>query len=485
MNIRHLLATAAIVAAAQTTYAQYAQDAVRFSSFNTGSTARIKGIGNAGTAIGGDLSSISGNPAGTGFFTHSELSITPEYNGSNVNAGYFGSANTANKSALNLNNASVLFYSKLNSARGADKTQGWLSLNFGIAYARTNNFYQNTYYNGQNNQNNIAQYYAAQANQFGVNGGLAGWAYDQNLIDFYNSANAYKSNVVSGTVGQSRNVVSTGGQSEINLSLGTNYSNKLYLGLGMGIASIRYNMQSAFVETGTASVFENNNTTTANRAYNSTFSQDQQSRGTGVNLKLGFIYKPVEAVRIGGSLTTPTWYKVDDNYNEGLRTTLNNGFSGSNGDNYPYTYNFRTPLKLAGGIAFFLGKYGFITGDVEYQDYSSIHLDYDTDQQDNNDIKRLYRSVVNARVGAELKLDQLYFRGGYGTQGNPMKSESGNMNTATAGIGYRFGSYFIDAAYSHITNNSTVYPPYDLTTNYGASMKSTYDNVFLTLGLRF
>jgi hypothetical protein len=89
MKLKYILSVIAIVALTQNTFAQYSQDAIRFSQTINGSTSRIKAVGNAGTAIGGDLSNVSGNPAGLGFFTHSEVSITPEYDNSKTKANYF------------------------------------------------------------------------------------------------------------------------------------------------------------------------------------------------------------------------------------------------------------------------------------------------------------------------------------------------------------------------------------------------------------
>ncbi len=484
MKIKYLLSVIAIVAITKTTYAQYAQDALRFSTFQPGSTSRIKALGNAGTAVGGDLSSIGNNPAGLGFFTHSELSITPEFNASKTNATYFGQSTQATQNQLNLNNASVVFYSRLNN-NNADKSKGWLSLNFGVGYNRTNNYYQNTYYTGRNPNNSINNYYAELANNYGIDdpGALQSWAYDQNLIDKYGANSVYRSNALAG-VNQVKNSYTSGGESEIDLSVGANYSNKLYLGFGIGITDLRYNTTSAFTETGTASVLENN--VAVNRGYNSVYSQDQQTRGNGFNARFGLIYKPVEVVRLGVTFTTPTWYNIDDNYNEALATKLSSGVNGASANNYPFSYNLRTPLKVAGGASVFLGTIGFITGDVEYEDYSSMNLDYDGAGGDNSDIKRLYKSVVNAHVGAEIKADQLYIRGGYGVQGNPLVQYGGNINTVSGGLGYRFGSYSIDATYTHVSGNSTQFP-YELATetNYGADIKNVYNNVFLTLGMRF
>lgn len=493
MKTKYLLSVIATVAITQASYAQYAQDALRFSTFQPGGTARIKALGNAGTAIGGDLSSVSNNPAGLGFFTHSELSITPEFDGSKTNASYFGQSTQSTRNTGNLNNAAVVFYSRINKPQGADKTKGWLSVNFGAAYARTNNFYQNVGYRGTNPNTSIADYYAGQANQNGIDGStLPGWAYDQGLIDFYgpDATGAYKSNALPG-VNQIKNTYTTGGQSEIDLSVGGNYSNKFYLGASLGITDLRYNTTSDFTETGTASILEGNTNVGTNRPYTSVYSQDQATRGTGFNFKLGFIYKPVEAVRIGATFTTPTWYNIDDTYGEGLATRYTGsnagGTNGTGGDPYLFNYNLRTPLRVSGGIAVFMKDIGFITGDVEYMDYSSIHLSYDGDGPDNSDIHTLYKSVVNAHFGAEIHAQQLYFRGGYGVQGNPLKNYGGNTNTASGGIGYRFGSYFIDATYQHVSGKNTIFP-YELadnTNNYGADLKNTYNNVFLTLGLRF
>src|SRR6195952_5126677 len=103
MKLKYILSVVAMVAITKTSFAQYSQDAIRFSGGSTGSTSRIKAIGNAGTAIGGDLSSVSGNPAGLGFFTHSEFSVTPEFNALMVNSAYLGSNQTASKSSVNLN----------------------------------------------------------------------------------------------------------------------------------------------------------------------------------------------------------------------------------------------------------------------------------------------------------------------------------------------------------------------------------------------
>lgn len=496
-----------MVAFTEHTYAQYSQDAVMFSNTQTGSTSRIKAIGNAGTAIGGDLSNITGNPAGLGFFTRSEISITPEFNGSKTNSTFYGATNSSTKSSGNLNNFSYLLYHQLNNSRH-DKGKGWLSLNFGVNYARTQNYYDNAFISGRNvsNGSSIADYYAEQATNTNAvvngtasfpDGSLAGIGANQGLITptgQQTDANGTLYNTYAPTtaIGPTQTTVisRSGGQSDYGLALGANYGNKLYLGLGINFTDIRYNSDTYFLEGG--NLASGNGST----GYTTSYETGQATRGSGFNARIGAIYKPVEYVRIGASITTPTWYSMSDATGTDVNTQITGQSLQQDGVGSELDYNLRTPFKASGGLAVFLKQYGFITGDVEYIDYSTTHLSgggYDF-SADNADIKQYYRATVNAHFGAEARLTPNFFlRGGYGIQGSPEKDLQTSVKTVSGGLGYRFGSYYIDATYSH--SSGTIYTqPYLLSneylaangvTNPYADLKRQYNNIFLTLGFRF
>ncbi len=491
MKLKYILSVIAIVAVTKNSFAQYSQDAIRFSGGQTGSTSRIKAIGNAGIAIGGDLSSVAGNPAGLGFFTHSEVSITPEYDATKADATYLGQFTTDKKNSGNLNNAAFVFYKQLAKPRGADRTKGWLSVNYGAGYSRTNDYYQNIHYTGVNNSNSINDYYAEQANSYGIDENtLPGWAYDHNLIDQYGITNpTYRSNAFTGTAQESY-VTRTGGLSAFDAAIGANYSNKLYIGLGMSFTALRYNSYNTFYEDGSLSVLEGTPAVPVTRDYSSAYSQQQNTTGSGFNARLGLIYKPVEALRLGFNFTTPTWYNIDDVYSEKLNTSISNGNIYRSGPaDYPLNYNLRTPLKVAGGAAVFIKQFGFITGDVEYVDYSSAHLssnvDYDS-SGDNLSINNLYKSVVNAHIGAEARLTpNVLLRGGYGIQGDARKDYGSDIKTVSGGLGLRFGSYYVDATYTHSTGSQTIFPYEIATGSPAAYLNNTSDKGFLTLGYRF
>jgi hypothetical protein len=226
------------------------------------------------------------------------------------------------------------------------------------------------------------------------------------------------------------------------------------------------------------------------RNYNSTYSQIQDTKGNGFNAKFGIIYKLLENVRVGALITTPTFITVDDSYSEGLTNSLSNGHSYANGpSNYPLTYNLRTPFKAAGGVSVFFSQYGFISGDVEYVDYSTTHLSTNEDYDgsfDNNIIKNTYQAAINAHIGAEIKVTSaIALRGGYGIQGSALKTNGSTVKTATAGLGYRFGDYYVDAAYMHLTGAQTVTPYTFGAQTPSASLNTSNNNVFVTVGFRY
>ncbi|MCO5934641.1 hypothetical protein NAF17_03730 [Mucilaginibacter sp. RB4R14] len=483
MKFKYVLSVIAIVAFTQNTFAQYSQDAIRFSQTTTGTTSRIKAVGGAGTAVGGDLSNVSGNPAGLGFFTRSEFSITPEYSNNKSNSSYLGQSSSATINKVNLNNAAIVIYNQLTKPAGADKNKGWLSVNYGIGFSRTNDFNQNINYGGTNNANSINDYYSSQAKQFGTDeGSLGGWAFEQYLIN-----SQLNSNSLPGTK-QAAVINRRGSQSAVDFSLGGNYSNKLYLGLSLSFTDISYNSSNAFFEDGTLATA---NAGAINQAYSSDYVQNQITRGTGFSAKLGVIYKPVEAVRLGATFTSPTFYNIDDTFNEALANRIANGNNLANqSQDYQLNYNLRTPLKLAGGASVFIKKFGFITGDVEYVDYSTTHLssndNYNADRKDNPEIKGLYKSAVNAHIGAEARITSFFLlRGGYGIQGDARKSNGSDIKTTSGGIGLRFGAYYVDATYAHSTGTQNLFP-YDIGAGSPAAMlRNTANNGYLTLGYRF
>lgn len=481
--------------AADRVQGQYSSDALRFSTTQFGSTARFKATGEAQAGIGGDISSVSGNPAGLGFFTKSEFSITPEFNNYQANSLYLNQQTVGTKDRLNINHAAIVLNVPAIRVEGSDLNQGWLNFSFGISYNRNNDFGNNIVYSGVNGTNSIADYYAELAtNNYGTppplpSGSLERMAYDNYLISYDDSGYYFPETDVNNV--QTRTETRRGSVSEVNFALGANYSNTFYIGASLGLASLNYRSDVEYKEKG-YNVTEGNDYDLSNR-------QNQLTKGSGINGKLGIIYRPNEIVRFGATFSTPTWFSIDDSYTEKLDTKYGKTGTDSafvnNAETYDFSYRLKTPGKLTGGIGVFISKQGFISADIDYVDYSTINfINVDNENSDviatnNQSVANNFKSAINYRVGTEFKLDKIMLRAGYGVQGNPYKNMDNNKfktTTYSGGLGYRVNNCYLDITYQNVQYNSD-FKSYILDSGSDpvASVKNTRNSVFLTVGTRF
>lgn len=219
--------------------------------------------------------------------------------------------------------------------------------------------------------------------------------------------------------------------------------------------------------------------------------------GNGFNAKLGFIYKPINQIQIGVTATSPTWYRMTNEYTDyfGITNFLSDG--SEEGMEYEenttyYDYNLRSPYRLSGGIAAILGS-GLISADVEYVDYSSMSfssVDSPTDNDMNNDIKNTYTNAVNFRVGGEYMIaPALLVRAGFGHSGSPYKDFESTTQTVSAGLGYRINNVYVDLAYQNFAQKYSVNPYVldDANEHYSpvVDVNNSRNSVFLTVGLKF
>lgn len=484
----------ATVAISGTTYAQtYAPDALKFSQTNYGSTSRFKSMGGAQIGVGGDMSSIGGNPAGLGLFTKSEFSLTPEFNNFSGNATFLNQNTKSTKDNVNLNHIGVVLFSPSIRVKGQDTQRGVVSSVFGIAYNRNNDFGGNFTYAGSNPNNSIVDHFAEDANANGLpSGSLQKYAYDGYLLD--QDADGYYS-VTNVPNTQLKSEIRSGSTSELTASGAINISNQVYIGASVSLVNVRYVNDSEFTESGTIAP--------DNSKYNLSLRQNQESRGSGYNARLGIIVRPVENFRIGATLQSPSWMLIEDNTTVTLDSKIIGGVNAGNlyGDNeqYPFNYRIRTPLKGSVGASYVIAGKALISADVDYIDYSTLR--FSTDQgtapdqilDENNAVRDSYKQAVNYRVGAEYKIDNAFsLRGGYGVNGSAIKGDDkGHFDTQfySGGLGYRVNNYYVDIAYQRTETNTELSPyllgPKENPLEPVADIKTSRNNVFLTLGLRF
>ena len=124
--MKKILAIAAFLAAAVGAGAQNFYDAITFSQNQYFGTARSVAMGNAMTAVGGDLGSVGINPAGSAVAGYGQFTITPGLSISSVGSAYspegersFGAPNKMTNSRMTLPNLGLSMNYRTGRSSGA------------------------------------------------------------------------------------------------------------------------------------------------------------------------------------------------------------------------------------------------------------------------------------------------------------------------------------------------------------------------------
>lgn len=164
MQFKYILLLTGILSPVLAAYGQYAEDALRYSQSSVFGSARFQAMGGVNTALGADVSSVAGNPAGLGFFRKSEWSISPGLGFANTKADYLGTSTRDGKSNFNIANMGIVFASPKAGVTGG----AWRGGSFGISFTRLNNFQNQFTYQGVNNQTSLTNYLVEQTDDLDI-----------------------------------------------------------------------------------------------------------------------------------------------------------------------------------------------------------------------------------------------------------------------------------------------------------------------------
>lgn len=477
-------------------YSQNVDDALRYSQIFYGGTARFMSMGGAFTALGGDLSGISLNPAGTGLFRSSEFSFSPQLYYNSTSSVYNKTSSSNFKYNLTIGQIGVV-----SNIISTGNETGLVSLNVAYSFNKTNNFNENSTIRGISDSSSMADYWARIANgksKSELYNDLSysdAWsAYETLLIDTLAGENDYYGTIFSYygdsayAYGQTikRVIENSGFTGEHSFSIGANYSNKYYFGATLGINTIKYTGHYLHNESALdVPIYDFESFTHINHF---------EAIGTGYSLKIGTIIKPLEFLRFGFSLHSPVVYRIKEYIDNSLTTNIYGLDPLKAADSpYRYTYTFTTPFRALAGVAVQIKKLALLSADYEFVDYRMSQfsrgldgVDYDTE---NTDIKESFKSTSNIRMGAEFRLNNLYFRGGYSYYGKVMKpgmvNQNLDYNVVSFGIGMRQQNFYFDLAYSALSYNSDYYMYYDPPYLPATNMSSTKNTFGATIGFKF
>lgn len=524
--------------------AQDAFDVLQMSQTELRGTSRFQSMAGAFGALGGDLSTLTQNPAGIGVYRSSDLGITMSVDCNSVKAG----VDKMKETRFNINNVGYVGAIRLNSETVPN-------LNFGFTYNRLQSF--NRHYVGgvANIPTSMSNYIADEfVNVPGFTDADLYWTDDFNpyfdgyapwaavttfdmptktygYVGIINANDGYMQGLFGdATTGNAYYEVDERGHAdEYNIGFGGNVANKLYFGLDFGILDLDYrsfqayeeDLTNAYVMTDDEDLYQspisNHNTRADWGLYNYLHSE-----GTGVNFKLGLIWRPTQALRIGAAFHTPTFYDMRDTYyvEASLKAyqdgnQLYSATKGSN-DGYDYSSNYTisTPWRFMGSVAGVIGTQGIISLDYEYVANQTMRIG---DDRGNNypdvtyNVKDYFKPSHIIRLGAEYRVNPSWsLRAGYSykttqvkkgvddydyniiTVGtNPTYQYDNTVQNITCGVGYRYKSFYSDVAYVHNIRESVynafspINDEYGYEPNVSADVKNNNNRISLTLGMRF
>lgn len=482
-------------------WAQSDEEALRFSQFTVGGSARFIGVGGAFGALGGDFGSLSFNPAGLGVYRSSELSFSPAVTGTSLQTNFLSGVNEANKVKFNISNFGIVIASDLTRKNSQNK---WKRVNFGFGANRTNDFNRTTYYRGYNADNSLVDYYLEELNSgagippsqitstYPFSSALVWESY---LVNPNSSdTNHYTSVIPDGDVQQDNRIDENGSAMEYVFSIGSNYDDRLFLGATLGMPSIHYSFSSSYVESDVNQTIPDFS--------NFQLYDNLTSNGIGFNGKFGIAYRANDWIRLGGAIHTPTIYYMHDDYNSYINAVLDTSQGAAYSTPYgSYDYDLITPWRALGSVAVFFKQYGFISVDYEFVDYGAMHYKFSryAPVEDlayegtlNQSIDQKYGTASNVRVGGEFVYDLFRFRAGFGYNGSPFKSGVASNGydysrvDISGGFGVKTDVFSVDAAYIHSASNE-FYQPYSLSSEFvpGVGIKRNTGNFVVTFAYKF
>ncbi|MCK9628172.1 MAG: outer membrane protein transport protein [Bacteroidales bacterium] len=498
--------------------AQNRYDALRYSqNFYEGSAKSIA-MGNAMTSIGGDLGIISINPASAGVYRYSEFMLTTTLAHTLSETSYL-----SNESDEGFNRLGISSIGYVNALKYRNKMSSLKGLNFSISMNKLNNY--NSRNSARGTTANSSWLSSVAYNTNGINSAElditslgdtypfyqsgASWrsvlAWNANLLDRLPDSNSEymaateningNSIIIGGPLDQRFLRETTGGLSEYDITISGNLNDKLFFGFSLGVQSLKYKDWQSYGESAVNTSLFDSKFKEFEHIYR------QTTTGTGINAKAGIIFTPGNGLRLGLSLSTPTYMTLRDEWRESIYALYNDNYDVSiNSPLGSYEYTIVSPAKANIGVSYIFGSRGALSFDYEGVNYAGIRMNdtesgFNSFDNENESIKNDFKNTSNIRMGAEFRpTNSLSLRAGYSYYQNPEKNYGYDTQFISCGAGIRVGNgFFADLGIQKRVSNSEEFTLYNdialsgqpaITAPVGKSTYSAW-KVLATIGFRF
>ena len=502
--MKNLILTLMGIASMASSYGQNISDALRYSTGTTEGTARFKSMSGAFGALGGDMSAVSMNPAGSAIFNLSHGSLTLSSLKVSNDVAYGSNAQALKDNSFDMNQIGAAFV-----FNNRDSESTWNKFVVSLFYEQLQN-YDNQFLAAGTTQNSIGSYFTDYANgikldeilalpgenisqaysgigsEFGSDHQQAFLGYESYILkpvdEDDNDNTAYTSNIAAGDFYQEYSYASTGYNGKFSANLGFQYDKNIYFGINLNSHFLNYERSTLFYE-------DNTNTgSTINEVH---FENTLLTTGEGFSLQLGSIVKVNDFIRLGLTYDSPTWMRLREETTQYLytfedATSLEAEVDPAVINVFP-EYHLRTPSQITGSAAFIIGDTGLISIDYSRKDYSTTEFRSNSGgnfSQQNSVISNTLKAASTLRIGGELRHKKFSYRGGYKMEQSPYKDTAayGNLKGFSLGLGYDFGGSRLDLAYENSKRemDHRLFNAGNLDT---ARINTTNSNVSLTLSM--
>ena len=311
-------AIALLVSAVVPVEAQTTDELLQLGTQEVQGTARFTGLGGAFNALGGDFGSLSTNPAGIATYRSSEFVITPALTLNRATTDFRGESLSDNRTQFGLSNLGYV------GTYLSNKSEGLISVNFGLGYNKTANFYKRAGLKGYDSPNSVLYMFTQYANGFKLKPDDLNGEFKNILPEYWTTAMAFASEMIrrdedgiyrSNGLDEGDKVdiygstLQSGSTNEYTFTIGANISNKFQFGFTMGLQDLEYINTLNYREEYIGDI------NGVSDKYISSF-RDEYTRtvGVGVNAKFGGIYRPIDVFRLGFAVHTPTFFNMEREY---------------------------------------------------------------------------------------------------------------------------------------------------------------------------
>jgi hypothetical protein len=456
------------------TYAQFPEDALRFSTLGTGVGARSLGMGNAYTGVASDFSALYWNPAGLAQMQASEFSFGLAHLNYQNEGTFYGSTQSFANNATNLNTLGMAY--SVPVQRG--------SLVFAFGYARQSAFTTGLTFSSFNPNSSIIQTWAPDGQPYPPNITIA----EELGLAVADTTTGRFISPINGMLTQDGTVLEGGGIDNWSFAGAIDIAKNISAGTTLTFLSGSYSYDRTYSETDSHGAYQ-----TFPFDFNKLVVDDFiRSDISGFNAKFGLMCRVPDFFRLGLTARTPTSFHVSEQFGTTASSYFDNGDilptagpyqSVSNGE-----YDVITPWVFGAGASLTILNL-VVSADGELTDWTQLKFDNANPDvmAQNSDIKKIFRPAVNLRAGAELGFFfGLRFRAGAIYNQSPYvmdKTMDYDQKFLTGGLGILLaGSTMIDMAYAYgwwLTNRVN----YDTTSPVDESIHT--NNFLLTVSYRF